>query len=153
MPAPGAAAQTGDMTPDLHRRLGLALFLAMSLATAAGLSLLPAFDPVAGLRPLLGAGAGVLLVAAAAAGSQFTLRRLGVQPWLRPLAWATLGLATGVWLFGGSELSAAADGRALLWLVLTPLWLTAAGLGGSGKAQAGVVSRPSARHSSSQTAG
>lgn len=141
------------MTPELHSRYGLALFIALSLASAAGLSLLPVFDPVAALRPLIGAlGAGTVLIVVAAASVQLTLRQLGrrVHPrWggeaLRSTGWLAWGLATGVWLLGGLQapelaLRATADGRALLWLALTPLWLAAAGLWGRGAGSA------SARH-------
>jgi hypothetical protein len=137
------------MTPELHSRYGLALFIALSLASAAGLSLLPAFDPVAALRPLAGAaGAGALLIAVAALGIQLTLRQLGrrVHPrWgsgaLRSAGWLAWGLATGAWLMGGLQapemaLRATPDGRPLLWLALTPLWLAAAGLWGRGAGSA-----------------
>lgn len=161
MGAADPRARHWRMPSELQRRLGLALFTALAFATATGLVLMPAFDPVAGLRPRLGAaGAGALLVALAAAGSQLTLRQLGrrVHPrwggqgW-RALAWLGWAAAVAAWLLPQAAhgvttpatAPAAADGRALLWLALAPLWLAAAGLWGGrgGRASArGAVRGP-----------
>src|SRR6185295_11385083 len=80
--------------------------------------------------------AGVALAVAAGAGGRFALHRLarGVHPaWSaglpRALLWLAWGLGVAAWLLG--ELHAGhGDGRLLLWLALTPLWLGAAGLWG-----------------------
>ena len=118
------------MTPDMSRRCGLALFLALSIAAGAGLVALPTLDPGArGGMPWTGWVPGAALMLSATAGGYFTWHQLArhVHPaWaaraLRALAWLTWGIGMSAWLL------AAGDGRLLLWLALTPLWLAAAGL-------------------------
>jgi hypothetical protein len=145
------APDTGRMPSDMQHRLGLAIFAALAFASATGFTLMPAFDPVAWLRPQLGtAGAGALLVALAAAGSQLTLRQLGrrghprlARGSLRAVVWLAWGVSAAAWLL--AELARhGADGRALLWLALSPAWLAAAGLWGR---SAGGASGESPRHS------
>lgn len=127
------------MTPDMSRRCGLALFLALSIAAAAGLIALPALDPVAAWQPWLGLWLpGAALSVAAAAGGRYTLHQLarrvhptwGASP-LRALLWLGWGVGSSAWLLGQLH-ATAGDGRLLLWLALTPLWLAAAGLWGGG---------------------
>lgn len=137
------------MTPDMSRRYGLALFLALSIAVGVGLLSMPAFDPMFLLRPWLGAWAGgALLAAGALVGGHLTLRQLGrcIHPaWsARPtlaLLWLGWGLALSIWLLGLAH-AQLADGRALLWLALAPLWLAASGLWGRPARGSGAVSRP-----------
>ena len=137
------------MTPDMSRRYGLALFLALSIAVAVGLLSVPAFDPMVLLRPWLGTWfGGALLAAGALVGGHITLRQLGrrIHPaWSgqasRALLWTGWALALSTWLLG--LLSAqVADGRGLLWLALVPLWLVASGLWSRPARGSRHVSRP-----------
>lgn len=136
------------MTPDMSRRYGLALFLALSTAVGVGLLSMPAFDPMFPLRQWLGPWfSGALLAISALVAGHLTLRQLGrrIHPaWasqpsraLLCLAW---GLALSVWVLGLLH-AQVADGRALLWLVLAPLWLAASGLWGRATPGSGAVTR------------
>jgi hypothetical protein len=137
------------MTPDMSRRYGLALFMALSIAVGVGLLSMPAFDPMFLLRPWLGAWlGGALLAAGALVGGHFTLRQLGrrIHPawsgrFSRGLLWLGWALALSTWLLG--LLSAqVADGRGLLWLALAPVWLAASGLWSRPARGSGAVLRP-----------
>jgi len=129
----------------MSRRCGLVLFLALSIAAAAGLLALPALDPVAAFRPGLGPWLpGAALAIAAAAGGRYASRQLAhrihpagaAQP-TRALLWLAWGIGSAIWLQGQLD-TAMGDGRLLLWLALTPLWLAAAGLwGGNGRSPTG----------------
>jgi hypothetical protein len=129
------------MTPDLTRRCGLALFAASALAMGIGFLATPNFDPTAPLRFRLGPWwPGALLTAAALMGGQFALRHVArrlhpgwVAAALRAALWAAWGLAASLWLLA-SWANELPDGRALLWLALSPLWVMAAGLCESGRA-------------------
>lgn len=135
------------MTPDMSRRYALALFLALSVAVGVGLLSLPAFDPTLPLRPWLGTWAsGCVLATAAFIGGHLTLRQLGrAHPaWSlrlpRAVMWLAWGLAQSTWLLGLLQ-GQTADGRALLWLALSPLWLAASGLWGRSGPGSETVSR------------
>lgn len=127
------------MTPELTRRSGFALFVASAAAAGVGLLAAPAFDPMAMLRPRLGLWLpGTLLAGAAMLGSRAALRQLArrLHPvWcaapLRAARWLAWGLGLVLWLLTACT-GAVPDGRALLWLALSPLWVAAAGLWGGG---------------------
>lgn len=134
------------MTPDMSRRYALALYLALSAAVGVGLLSMPAFDPMYPLRPWLGAwSAGALLAMAALAGGLLSLRQLGRSihpawstPVTRAILWLTWAIALAIWSMGLLH-AQAADGRALLWLTLSPLWLAASGLWGRALPGSGVA--------------
>lgn len=125
------------MPPDMSRRYALALYLALSAAIGVGLLSMPAFDPMYPLRPWMGIWpGGAVLAIAALAGGLLTLRQLGRSihpawstPVTRAMLWLTWSLALATWSLGLLH-GQAADGRALLWLALSPLWLAASGLWG-----------------------
>lgn len=137
------------MTPDMSRRYGLALFLALSIAVGVGLLSMPAFDPMFLLRPWLGAWlGGALLAAGALVGGHVTLRQLGrrIHPaWSSPasrgLLWMAWALALSTWLMGLLQ-AQVADGRGLLWLALAPVWLVTSGLWSRPARGSDAVSRP-----------
>lgn len=136
------------MTPDMSRRYGLALFLALATAVGVGLLSMPAFDPMFLVRPWLGPWlGGALLAAGALIAGHLTLRQLGrrIHPaWssqlARALLWLSWGLALSIWLLGLLQ-AQVADGRGLLWLALAPLWLAASGLWGRPARGSGATAR------------
>jgi hypothetical protein len=129
------------MTPDISRRCGLSLFFAMSLAVAAGLWALPAFDPLNSLQrlealrqaPWLAGALHAVLAACAGTLSWLQLARRVNRAWDERPAWVALGLVwvvgLGAWMLGALE-DRSGDARGLLWLEMLPLWLAAAGLWG-----------------------
>lgn len=126
------------MPPAPLHRCEVMLFAAAALATAFGLMMMPAFDP---LSTLLGLSAPWVFAAAALhAGMAWLgceLLLLTLTPRLPP-AWkgrrsqwvvrAVLGLALLWWVASQVQQGRTADARALVWLQLMPLLLWASGL-------------------------
>jgi hypothetical protein len=138
------------MTPELSRRCGWSLFVALALAAGAGLVALPSLDPLRALPRLEMPGSGLWLAGTvhallAGAAGALTWHRLAhrVHP-----AWGSLParaallctwlLGLSIWAVGALDVGAG-DARALMWLELLPLWLGVAGLWGSAAGASGPV--------------
>jgi hypothetical protein len=112
------------------------LYGAMALAVAAGLSALPPLDPLEVLREQAGPwGLLTALLHLCVAGlCTLACRRAFVRQGFalqgRRMRWLCAAAVLGAWLWwlGSWQFTEVADGRALLWLEMLPLWLWPAGL-------------------------
>lgn len=125
------------MSAHLAQRSTLMLYGAMALAVAAGLSALPPLDPLEVLREQAGPwGLLTALLHLCVAGlCTLACRRAFVRQGFaqlqgRRMRWLCAAAVLGAWLWwlGSWQFTEVADGRALLWLEMLPLWLWPAGL-------------------------
>jgi len=125
------------MSAQLAQRSTFMLYGAMALAVAAGLSALPPLDPLEVLREQGGPwGLLTALLHLGLAGlGTLACRRAFVRQGVALLQGRHMGgfcavavLAAWAWWLGSWLFIEVADGRALLWLEMLPLWLWPAGL-------------------------
>lgn len=125
------------MSAHLAQRSTLMLYGAMALAVAAGLSVLPPLDPLEVLREQAGPwGLLTALLHLCVAGlCTLACRRAFVRQGFALLQgyrmrWLCAAAVLGAWLWwlASWQFTEVADGRALLWLEMLPLWLWPAGL-------------------------